>query len=89
MTEEIFVALPDHEMAVGVVNIAGAGPRVATISNGEVRHMPPAAARRLARALEEDAHAAELRPVIDALREKATEVEALLGLRDMPVAGHA
>lgn len=88
MTEN-FTHFPGHETSVGVVNVTGAGLRVATVVCGEVRHMAPAAARRLASDLEGGDHAEELRPVIDALRDRATEVEALQGLRDMPVKGSA
>lgn len=64
-------ALEDHGMVVGLLDIPGAGRRVATWDGLESRHMSAAAARRLAEGLMEGETADALRPVAEALLDKA------------------
>lgn len=87
MSEDI--SLPDYEMSVGLVTVDGVGLRVSTAGAEGVRHMSAAAARRLAKTLEDGEHGAALRPVAAALRAKADELDAIHGLRDAEPAGRA
>lgn len=87
------IVLEEFETAVGRVFVQGAGYRVGSLDlDGKVRHMAPAAARRLARELTESANGEALMPVIDALKVMADKVEGLgadLDLADMPALGRA
>jgi hypothetical protein len=65
--------MPDFGITVGVVEMAGAGPRVAVVSDGQMRHMAPAAALRLAREYEASTEAVALRPVVKALEGAADQ----------------
>ncbi|MDP3869174.1 hypothetical protein [Phenylobacterium sp.] len=67
-------ALEDHGMVVGLLDIPGAGRRVATWDGLESRHMSAAAARRLAESLMEGEAAVALRPVAEALLDKADAI---------------
>jgi len=67
--------LEDHGMVVGLINVPGAGRRVATWDGLEGRHMSAAAARRLAESLMEGEVAGALRPVAEALLDKADMVD--------------
>lgn len=69
------IALPDHELIVGILDIPGAGRRVATWDGLESRHMSAAAARRLAEGLMAGETAQELRPVSEALLDTADRVD--------------
>jgi len=67
--------LKDHGMVVGMIDIPGAGRRVATWDGLESRHMSAAAARRLAEGLMVGETAVELRPVSEALLNAADRAE--------------
>lgn len=62
------IILPDHETAVGLIEVAGAGWRVATVSEGAVQHMSAGRALRLAQELEHGEHAGALKPFTAVLR---------------------
>src|SRR5580698_4193686 len=62
------IILPDHETAIGIIDVPGAGWRVATVSNGAVQQMSPARAMRLAQEFEGSEHAKALHAVSSALR---------------------
>lgn len=72
--------LPDHGLTVGIDRLPGAGLRVAAheMDSGERRHMSPAAARRLARELDESEEGPALAPVAVALRHAAQRLETAL-----------
>jgi len=69
--------LPDHGMVVGLIDVPGAGRRVATWDGLESRHMSAAAARRLAESLMEGEAAVALSPVAEALLDKADLADPL------------
>lgn len=84
------IVLRDYGIAVGGVEIEGTGLRVGTFSDNTVRHMSPAAARRLAKQLAADDEAPALGPVIEALNAVADRVEAVTHpLADMQAVGSA
>lgn len=69
--------LPGFGLSVGLIFIQGAGYRVGASDPDGVRHMAPAAARRLARELSVGEHAEELKPAIEALNNAADKLDAL------------
>lgn len=80
------VDLPAYGLAVGLMFVQGAGYRVATDDGTSLRHMAPAAARRLAKTLGDGEEGAALAPVCEALCDAADKVD---GLANAKVAGAA
>jgi hypothetical protein len=70
------VTLAEHGFILGLIDIPGAGRRVATWDHYECRNMSAAAARRLANELEETEVADQVQPVIKNLRALADKAEA-------------
>lgn len=68
--------LREHGLTIGVIEIAGAGQRVATWDGYESRHMSAAAARRFAADLIAGEHSRSLKPVHDALMAAVERIEA-------------
>lgn len=69
------VDLSDYRLVLGLQHRPGAGLRVCAWDGENVRHMSPAAARRLAKSLDGEA----LKPVADALEalaDRVGEIEA-------------
>lgn len=87
----------EGDVTVGFVFIQGVGLRVEARMWGDNRHLSIAATRRLANTLCDTAHARELAPAIDLLREKADRLEGWQDrhvdmpkvLANLPVEGHA
>lgn len=69
------IMLPDHEIAVGLTFVQGAGHRVGTVTPAGLNHMSAAQARRMARELLDSDQGVSLRAAIDALFAVARRIE--------------
>lgn len=88
------ILLPEHEIAVGLTFVQGAGYRVGTVTPAGLNHMSAAQARRVARELDGGAHGGDLSAATAAMRSIADMLDRLetLGgadLASMPVQGQA
>lgn len=71
------IDLPDHRLSLGLMHRDGEGVRVFTWDGERLRHLTADAAQAYADFIDENPHAAVLKPVSDALRVLAGKINDL------------